>query len=308
MPADSAWVGGSAEGWGVRSLSGSRGSAETPAETPARYPDLERDPPVRAVGPRAMDDASQQALQAALLCQILQHKQYQTQQQQQQQQQRQKEEERLCEMTVRAAVQGASGAQGTSACPLPEAYVGSLEEELERRVCAWQAARRAARQPWAGRLSSEDPGQPWAANQGSGDVAQLQAAQQGSGNLEPLGGRLGSNGSGALPSTGPSSGGGSAQAARAGSAGVNIPGIRNGWPLAARERIAVVAIPGTRADRPPRPQAAPAAPAQHAEAIADVRPHETLTQRDSLPWILQKFVRSDLQYLESLLRVTRIFC
>ena len=228
-----------------------------------RYPDLQREPPVRAVGPRAMDDASQQALQAALLCQILQHKQYQTQQQQQQkyaaqQQQRQKEGERLREMAAREALQGASDAPGPGARPLPEAYVGSLEEELERRVCAWQAARRAGRQPWAGHL-------------GSGDLGQ------------PLGARLGSEGSGSLPSTGPSSDGGSAQAARDGSAGVNIPGTRNGWPLAARESLVAVAIPGTRADRPPRPQPVPAAPVQHAEAVANVRPHKTPTQCNNLP-------------------------
>ena len=279
MPADSAWVSGSAEGWGVRSLSGCRGPAETPAQDLARYPDLEREPPVRAVGPRAMDDASQQALQAALLCQILQHKQYQTQQQQQQQQkcavqqqhqQRQKEGERLREMAAREALQGASDAPGTRARPLPKAYVGSLEEELERRVCAWQAARRAGRQPWACQPGSGDPGQSWAANQGSGDLGQ------------PLGARLGSEGSGSLPSTGPSSDGGSAQAARDGSAGVNISGIRNGWPLAARESLAAVAIPGMRADRPPRPQPAPVAPAQHAEAVANVRPHETPTQCNNL--------------------------
>lgn len=266
VPADSAWVSGSAEGWGVRSLSGCRGPAETPAQNLARYPDLQREPPVRAVGPRAMDDASQQALQAALLCQILQHKQHQTQQQQQQKyaaqqqqrQQRQEEGERLREMAARKALQGASDAPGTRARPLPEAYVGSLEEELERRVCAWQAARRAGRQPWAGQL-------------GSGDLGQ------------PLGARLGSEGSGSLPSTGPSSDGGSAQAARDGSAGVNIPGIRNGWPLAARESLAAVAISGVRADRPQRPQPVPAAPAQQAEAVANVRPNETPTQCNNLP-------------------------
>ena len=96
-----------------------------PAQDLARYPDLQREPPVRAVGPRAMDDASQQALQAALLCQILQHKQHQTQQQQQQkyaaqqqqQQQRQKEGERLREMAAREALQGASGRAGDRSAP-----------------------------------------------------------------------------------------------------------------------------------------------------------------------------------------------
>lgn len=74
----------------------------------------------------AVDEAGQSALQAALLCQILQHSQLQAQQHQQEQRL-----QRARHAAGQAMLPGSS--EQSPACP------GSLQEDLDQRVGAWRA-------------------------------------------------------------------------------------------------------------------------------------------------------------------------
>lgn len=114
-----------------------------------RYPFEEdlRGPPARQSGQGFDPGEAQSALQAALLCQILQHSRHQSQQQ---------EQERLLDLArqnVAMLASGAHGAQATGVKP------GNADQLMEQHMGVWRAQQQSA--------GSGPPGQGRAAEPGS---------------------------------------------------------------------------------------------------------------------------------------------
>ena len=96
---------------------------------------------IQVVGSTAADGEARAALQAALLCQILQHNQLQAAHQ---------ENALLRELARTSAMQAEVGYGARPAGP----YGGSMEEHLQSRMEAWRAQRRAASQEPPGQLQA----------------------------------------------------------------------------------------------------------------------------------------------------------
>ena len=123
--------------------------------------------PVRVVESPVVDEAGQSAMQAALLCQILQHSQLQAQQHQQ-------------EQRLQRARQAAGQAEVPGSSVQQPASTSSLPEDLDQRAGAWRVPSQGAGS------SGHDPGPGRAAGHGSGDPRQHVSAEPGSAGSEYL--------------------------------------------------------------------------------------------------------------------------
>ena len=106
-----------------------------------RRQDTQEGRSIQVAGSTAADGEARAALQAALLCQILQHSQLQAAHQ---------ENARLRELARTSAMHAEVGYGARPAGP----YGGSMEEHLQSRMQAWRAQRRAAAQGGPGQLQA----------------------------------------------------------------------------------------------------------------------------------------------------------